>query len=72
MRNHLVKVTALLCPVGKVIANMGTHQQSTVQVLKQLQMKLNERLEHHYTQTLRPSLLEETSQTIADAPPFHQ
>ena len=57
MINRLIKTAALLCPTTTVIsASQSCHRESTLMVLKQLQIKLDRALEHQYERKVQAVL----------------
>jgi len=62
MINCLIKTAALLCPTATVISpSQGCHRESTLMVLKQLQIKLDRALEHQYEQKVQAVLSKKTN-----------
>ena len=48
MMNRLVKAVALICPTGRVTSIQNNNTQSTITVLKKLQLKLDQALKQQY------------------------
>lgn len=62
MINQRIKTAALFCPTGKVIPlSQSCHTESTVRVLKQLQLKLDRALKQQYAQQAKAALSQKTN-----------